>query len=500
MSADELVRHLAVPDRAEVAEAARMLRAIAWDKQQPDDVVRAGAIKPLVGVVKSGTSVSGGGLGGAKRVTVDEAATAAVLCLRSLSYYNSAYRRAIHEAGGLPVVTVVLRAHKNNDAQEHAALMLANCARDADLRALMVNTDVIKLLIAILDQGDATNAIVRAVHAIYFLTNDPAVRDEVAKENTLKTLLQLHAKGSDFASFSIAMVLANVLGTEDQKRLDKIGPDMIGYFNSGLQDVLQGERNFFSAADISCSIQRIAAGNALKESIGRSDVLKQLLRVVTATEHMSDEDKGAAVGALWALAFLKDNKERMLQNADAIEAIRAMAATPSHPGYKNALGCLWEIDGTSAVALAPGSGEVSVPTLGHVMLSYNWNSQPTVLRVKEALQRAGYTVWIDVEQMRGSTLEAMAKAVEDASVILVCASRLYLESPNCRSEADYAFSKRKDIVPLIVEKSFKPVGWLGMIIGTRLALAGRPLTRSTQARGYTTTSARRGTLISACRA
>ncbi len=39
----------------------------------------------------------------------------------------------------------------------------------------------------------------------------------------------------------------------------------------------------------------------------------------------------------------------------------------------------------------------------------------------------------------GSTLEAMAKAVEDSAAVLVCVSKRYKESQACRTEAEYAF-------------------------------------------------------------
>ena len=35
----------------------------------------------------------------------------------------------------------------------------------------------------------------------------------------------------------------------------------------------------------------------------------------------------------------------------------------------------------------------------HVMISYQWDSQPLMIKVKEALQKAGYNVWMDVEKM-----------------------------------------------------------------------------------------------------
>jgi len=62
----------------------------------------------------------------------------------------------------------------------------------------------------------------------------------------------------------------------------------------------------------------------------------------------------------------------------------------------------------------------------------------------------------------------MAKAVENASVVLVCVSQRYKESPNCRSEAEYAYQLRKDIIPLMLQHRYKADGWLGMLLGTKL--------------------------------
>ena len=49
------------------------------------------------------------------------------------------------------------------------------------------------------------------------------------------------------------------------------------------------------------------------------------------------------------------------------------------------------------------------------------------------IQAEGYAIWIDIEKMGGSTLEAMAHAVENAAVVLICMSEKYKQSPNCRT-------------------------------------------------------------------
>ena len=45
----------------------------------------------------------------------------------------------------------------------------------------------------------------------------------------------------------------------------------------------------------------------------------------------------------------------------------------------------------------------------------------------------GFRVWMDIDNMGGSTLQAMAEAVEDAFVVLTCMSQKYKDSPNTRA-------------------------------------------------------------------
>ena len=66
------------------------------------------------------------------------------------------------------------------------------------------------------------------------------------------------------------------------------------------------------------------------------------------------------------------------------------------------------------------------------MISYQWHNQKTLIKIRDELKNKGYKVWMDIDNMKGSTLEAMAEAVEKASVVLLCSSQKYKNSPNCR--------------------------------------------------------------------
>jgi hypothetical protein len=37
-----------------------------------------------------------------------------------------------------------------------------------------------------------------------------------------------------------------------------------------------------------------------------------------------------------------------------------------------------------------------------IMLSYQWDVQPIIVRIRDSFQRRKYRVWMDIDQMRGS--------------------------------------------------------------------------------------------------
>ena len=93
-----------------------------------------------------------------------------------------------------------------------------------------------------------------------------------------------------------------------------------------------------------------------------------------------------------------------------------------------------------------------------IMLSYSWAQQDLVTKIRKSLGARGYSVWIDIEQMQGSTVDCMAAAVEDAAIVCYGVSRSYKESANCRLELNYAHAQGKKMIPLVLEANYSPNG------------------------------------------
>jgi hypothetical protein len=65
-------------------------------------------------------------------------------------------------------------------------------------------------------------------------------------------------------------------------------------------------------------------------------------------------------------------------------------------------------------------------------------------------------------------MSAMADAVENSEFVMMCMSDSYKQSTYCQAEAEYAFKCKRRLLPLIMRPGYKPDGWLGFMIGSRI--------------------------------
>ena len=123
------------------------------------------------------------------------------------------------------------------------------------------------------------------------------------------------------------------------------------------------------------------------------------------------------------------------------------------------------------------------------MFSYSWSPEAKPDHVRSIASKlpalCGVEAWTDVTgssfvgKMAGSTDEIMAAAVEASSHFVVCVSREYKNSANCRQEATYArqFEKKGKLkmIYVMMQSDFTSVsqpdsvdGWLGAMLGNSL--------------------------------
>ncbi|XP_077996742.1 uncharacterized protein LOC144450050 [Glandiceps talaboti] len=213
-----------------------------------------------------------------------------------------------------------------------------------------------------------------------------------------------------------------------------------------------GRAEGFSSMELAQGLGHLAVNDRNKTKIDSAGALPLLVEMLQRSD---PTEQAAAANALWNLTFDDAVRKKIKDNEDCILALQQLSRAENERVKSAANGALWVIgrdDRPPTRRYSSRSGKFVQP---HIMISYQWGSQTTVLKIANDLKDAGYNVWIDVEYMGGSTLEAMAEAVENAAVVLVCASHKYKESPNCRTEAEYTSQLHKGVVQGIVDVVFQ---------------------------------------------
>ncbi|CAF0704878.1 unnamed protein product [Brachionus calyciflorus] len=239
------------------------------------------------------------------------------------------------------------------------------------------------------------------------------------------------------------------------------------------------------------AINHIAVNDKLKYKIYQEYDLKSRLKTVVL--YGNDYEKHNATKLLWQLCFDHNVCKKMNEDKELVKCLEDINKTHDDFLKENIVGIFWlsklllfndepKKKQKKKLNLSTGDQDdfkrVYTPDLRnaisseekqeHIMISYNRENRDICLKIKEELERDGHKVWIDVQDIRGSSLESMAKAIENSKCVLICMTEKYKQSPNCRAEAEYSFNLRKPIIPLIMQPNYIPDGWLGIILGTKI--------------------------------
>ncbi|XP_072020756.1 uncharacterized protein [Amphiura filiformis] len=312
----------------------------------------------------------------------------------------------------------------------------------------------------------------------------PDKRNTYRNANIIKTLSQIGKTSTEMNMLSV-LILSYVIDEEENKMLTRSENStrfLTELFIKAVysaQHILNeadlGDSNvmfLYTASELLNGLNHLAVNDSNKLEILNNGGVPAIIRMLQSD--FSEEERKLATEALWNLAFVdKIRTNREVQKTRS--TLKQLARSENKLVRDSSSYALWEIsgnqEGISQPTDSPPSYEETVKTDSestHLMLSYQWGSQNTVLAIRGTLTRAGYKVWMDVDDMSGDTLEAMAKAVEKSSAIIMCITEKYKESQSCRSEASYAMKKKKPIVPLLLEAGYEPDGWLGLVLGTKL--------------------------------
>lgn len=417
----------------------------------------------------------------------------ALYALQALCYRNGA---VCWKLAGFGVVDVV---RKNIKTSEHEQVKCASAfligtvvAFNEDTHRLIAKGRLVPVLVECLREScdeKACNLNFKDFrdkdvcdHAAALLRN---LSHNSAQHNLLKAsgcvemLLSILSKRTGAVRINSACTVANLVGREETDSRLEEDPTIIEEVLEVLDAALDGKKIGglnYTVWKIVQGIANLATIDANKKRIVDAGALPMLVRCLNERQHQWDKAVFWSAGALWNLAFDEEIRAKILEEPGACDALEEARRLGSENTKMKARGALWMIKGQteetqhtlSETDLAKlGSGSVE-GAKAQVMLSYEWRTQQQVMVLKEELMQQGFTVWMDVDRMMGSTLEAMAAAIEQSDAIIMCVTHRYKESQACRTEAEYAYTRKKPLIPVMFERNYKPDGWLGIIMGSKL--------------------------------
>ncbi|XP_071098917.1 uncharacterized protein [Haliotis cracherodii] len=300
---------------------------------------------------------------------------------------------------------------------------------------------------------------------LHNIARNPNVKGFFKENKTAEVIMPFINMNDDMLRVLAMLTLAYIVEEEDNSKLiDETGTikNVVMWIGKALDNP---KRRFkgFTPQELTQGLDKLAVNDGNKLKIIEEGSIPLFMKML-----LSDNDKEQSTTArcVWTLAFDKDVRKELFETENMMSTLEKLLENQHKDVKKNAQGALWVLTGKGDAPTDKTKG----PPRGknHIFISYSWNEQEKVLEIRDKLRAEGYIVWVDVDEMGGSTLQAMAEAVENAAVVLVCMSEKYKQSPNCRTEAEYTFQLRKDYIPLMMQKKYRPDGWLGMILGAKL--------------------------------
>ncbi|CAF3760645.1 unnamed protein product [Adineta steineri] len=289
-------------------------------------------------------------------------------------------------------------------------------------------------------------------HLIWYL------RSKVLLPDTLIAIAETSVH--DRICLCVYGILGEILSSELFKELKISDSASIYFFNIFEQAWRHPSKRFKQIPMIYLlkGLTNLSKIDAIQQKI--ADTNKVLLLIEMCDEYPLVYD------IIWALSFNHDIQQQLRSNRQLMLKLTYLKQELNNPQMRKiANGILWNLESLHEDrAVSEENAEIRFD----IMISYSHNDKILCKQIYDELIKSGYRVWIDFDQMHGNIMDAMAQAIEHSNTILICMSEQYRRSNYCRAEAHYAFQRQLKIVPILLEKHYKPDGWLLFLIGQLL--------------------------------
>lgn len=313
------------------------------------------------------------------------------------------------------------------------------------------------------------------VSIIYNIAQIPELVDTLRRQSCLEVfnrLLSTVASQRIFLKGISYLALAFIIREDERSHLTNSN-ESIPYLVGLLSDAVVAEdrrAHGLEARELCNGLSKLSVANDNKQKIfAEGKLLDSLFHMLD--QHTRTAEQISACTLIWNLAFDPNVRKSYAEHSKLNQILVVIAQTASNDELRRAAsGCLCTLMGgpkSSTTSRKQSNASTNTETK-MIMISYNHDVKQTSKQIKDRLATDGYNVWIDFENMHGNLLDAMSDAIENSSVFVMCLTEKYKDSPSCRLECEYAYQRKKTIIPILLQPNYKPDGWLGIVVGNKL--------------------------------
>ncbi|XVF79974.1 hypothetical protein PTKIN_Ptkin15bG0033300 [Pterospermum kingtungense] len=276
-------------------------------------LVSEGVLPPLIRLVESGSTI------GKEKATIS---------LQRLSM-NSETARAIVGHGGVRPLIEICRTG-DSVSQAAAACTLKNISAVPEVRQILAEADIIKVMINLLDCGILLGAKEYAAECLQNLTaSNESLRRSVVSEGGIRSLL-VYLDGP-LPQESAVAALRNLVGSVSMEVLMSLGflPRLVHVLKSGSLGAQQ------AAASAIC---RVCSSSEMKKLVGEAGCISLLIRMLEAK---SNNVREVAAQALSSLVTVSQNCREVKKDDKSVpNLVQLLDPSPQNTAKKYAVSCL----------------------------------------------------------------------------------------------------------------------------------------------------------------
>ena len=204
------------------------------------------------------------------------------------------------------------------------------------------------------------------------------------------------------------------------------------------------------------SFYNLACNDILKDAIIDGNELTFLLELT--------DDYPMIYNILWSLSFDIRIREQLRLDPNFIEKLNQSSSNEQIQRILQ--GIQWNLN----LQLVSQTSKMTDEKRFDVLISYSQKDKLICTQIANELLENGFLVTLEFYPKHGNFIDSIVQTIDHSRSVVICVSERYKRSSLCRLAAQYAFKQRVKLIPILIDKYYKPDGWLSFLLGNSIPI------------------------------